>query len=55
MVIKIIGLIIGIMLLGAGVSSLGKSKDDPEAKKIYTITSVIGAVIAVACAALLVL
>ncbi len=55
MIIKIIGLVIGIMLLGAGISSLGKSKDDPEAKKIYTVTSAIGAVIAAACAALLVL
>ncbi len=55
MIIKIIGLIIGVMLLGAGISSLRKSKDDPEAKKIYTITSMIGAVIAVVCAALLIL
>lgn len=55
MVIKIIGLVIGLMLLGAGISSLSKSKDDPESKQIYTITSVIGAAIAIACVALLVL
>ena len=55
MVIKSIGLIIGVMLLVAGISSLGKSKDDPESRKIYTVTSVIGALIAAACAALLVL
>ena len=53
MVIKIVGLIIGILILGAGVYYLAKEKTDKESKKIYTITSVVGALIAVTCAALL--
>ena len=53
MAIKIVGLIIGILILGAGVYYLAKEKTDKESKKIYTITSVVGALIAVTCAALL--
>ena len=53
MAIKIIGLIIGILILGAGVNYLVKEKTDKESKKIYTITSAVGALIAVICAALL--
>ena len=52
--IKIIGLIIGILILGAGIYYLAKEKDDPESKKIYTIVSAVGGVIAVACALLLI-
>ncbi len=54
MIIKIIGLVIGILILGAGIYYLAKEKDDPESKKIYTIVSAVGGVIAVACALLLV-
>ena len=53
MTIKIIGLIIGILILGAGVYYLAKEKADKESKKIYTITSVVGALITAICAALL--
>lgn len=53
MVIKIIGLIIGILVLGAGVYYLAKEKHDPESRKIYTVVSVVGGVIAAACAVLL--
>ena len=53
MVIKIIGLIIGILVLGAGVYYLAKEKHDPESKKIYGVISAVGAVIAVAAAILL--
>lgn len=53
MAIKIVGLIIGILILGAGVYYLAKEKTDKESKKIYTITSVVGALIAVTCVALL--
>ncbi len=53
MAIKIIGLIIGPLLLGAGIYYLVKEKHDPESKKIYSVVSVIGAVIAAVCAVLL--
>lgn len=53
MVIKIIGLIIGILVLGAGVYYLAKEKHDPESRKIYTVVSVVGGIIAAACAVLL--
>ena len=45
MAIKIIGLIIGVLVLGAGIYYLAKEKADKEARKIYTITTVAGALI----------
>lgn len=53
MIIKIIGFIISVMILGFGLYYLVKEKNDPESKKIYTVTSVIGAVIAITCGILL--
>ena len=53
MAVKIIGLIIGILVLGAGIYYLVKEKHDPESKKIYTVISVIGGIVTAACAALL--
>lgn len=53
MAIRIIGLIIGILVLGAGIYYLVKEKHDPESRKIYAVVSVIGAVVAAVCAALL--
>ena len=55
MTIKIIGLIIGILVLGAGVYYLAKEKADKESRKIYTIVSAAGALTAALCAALLLL
>ena len=55
MAVNIIGLIIGILVLCAGIYYLVKEKHDPESKKIYTIVSVVGGVIAAVCAALLLL
>ena len=55
MVIKLIGLIIGALILGAGIYYLVKEKHDPESKKIYTITCVLGGVVAAVCAVLLVI
>ena len=55
MAVKIIGLIIGILVLCSGIYYLVKEKHDPESKKIYTIVSVVGGVIAAVCAALLLL
>lgn len=45
MIFNIIGLIIGVLILGAGIYYLSKEKEDKEARKIYTITTVIGVVI----------
>ena len=53
MAIKIIALIIGVLVLGAGLYYLSKEKHDPESRKIYGIVSTVGAVIAVAAAILL--
>ena len=53
MLIKIIGLLIGILVLGAGLYYLVKEKHDPESRTIYTVVSVIGGVIAAVCAVLL--
>ncbi len=53
MTVKIIGLIIGILVLGTGIYYLVKEKHDPESKKIYTVVSVIGGVVTAACAVLL--
>ena len=55
MAIKIIGLLIGVLVLGAGVYYLAKEKHDPESKKIYTIVSLVGAAVAAVSALLLVL
>lgn len=51
--IKIIGIIIGVLVLGAGIYYGAKEKNDPESRKIYTIIGVAGGVIAAVCAALL--
>ena len=48
-------LIIGILVLCAGIYYLVTEKHDPESKKIYTLVSVVGGVIAAVCAALLLL
>lgn len=43
----VIALVIGVLILGAGVYYLVKEKNDPESRKIYTITIVVGAVIVI--------
>lgn len=52
--IKVIGLVIGILVLIAGIFYLVKEKNDPESKKIYTIISIIGAIVAIICGVLLI-
>lgn len=47
MIITIIALLIGILIFGAGIYYLMKDKDDAESRKIYTITTIIGAVIVI--------
>ena len=51
--ITIIGLIIGILLFGAGGYYLQQNKNDAESRKIYGVTAAIGAVVAVVCAVML--
>ena len=53
MITKIIGLVIGLLVLGAGIYYLAKEKNDPESKKIYTVVSVIGGAVEIVCAVLL--
>ena len=45
MIVKILGMIIGILVLAAGLYYLAKEKADPESRKIYTVISVIGAIV----------
>lgn len=54
MVIGIIGIIIGLLVLGAGLYYLIKEKDDKESKKIYGITSGVGVLITVIAIVILV-
>lgn len=51
--IKIIGLIIGVLVLAAGLYYLKSEGTDPESRKIYTTIGAVGAVVAVVCAVLL--
>lgn len=44
---------IGILVPGAGLYYLAKEKHDSESKKIYTIVSIIGGIVAAVCAVLL--
>ena len=53
--IKIIGLVIGALILAAGIYYLAKEKHDPESRKIYTVVSEAGGLIAAVCVLLLVL
>ena len=55
MLVKIIGLVIGLLILGAGAYYLSKEKHDPESRKIYTVVTAVGGVIAAVCALLLIL
>ena len=47
MIFNVIGLLIGIAVLLAGIFYMVKEKNDPESRKIYMITAAIGAVITV--------
>ena len=51
--IAILGLIVGLLLLGAGLYYLNQNKQDAESRKIYSITAVVGATIAAVCGVLL--
>lgn len=45
MTASIIGIIIGVAVLGAGIYYLVKEKNDAESKKIYSVVSVLGALL----------
>lgn len=47
MVITVVGLVIGVMILGAGLYFLAKNKNDAESRRIYGVIAAIGAVIVV--------
>ncbi len=47
MIAKILGIVIGLLIFGAGLYYLVKEKDNAESRKIYGIASIVGAVIAV--------
>lgn len=49
MVVKIIGLVIGILIAAFGGYYFSKEKDDAESREIYGIAMAVGVVIAVAC------
>lgn len=55
MLIKIIGLIIGILVLCAGIYYLITEKEDMESRKIYTIVSAAGGLIVIVCILLMAL
>lgn len=54
MAFKIIGLVIGILVFGAGIYYLVNEKDDPESKKIYSVISAAGAMVSIVCLLLLI-
>ena len=45
MTVSIIGIIIGVAVLVAGIYYLVKEKNDAESKKIYSVVSVLGALL----------
>lgn len=47
MVIAVVALIIGVMMLFAGIYYIAKARGDKEGKKIYAAVTVIAAVIAI--------
>ncbi len=47
MIIGIIGVIIGILLIVAGVYYFVKEKNDVESRKIYLTTTIIGVVVTI--------
>lgn len=48
MIISIIGIMIGVSILGAGLYFLFKEKNDPESRKICSIIAVAGGILLLA-------
>ncbi len=53
MAVKIIGLIVGVLVLGTGIYYLAKEKHNPESKKNYAVVSAAGRILAAVCAVML--
>lgn len=49
MTVKIIGLIVGLLVLGAGLYYLVKEKKGPESRKIYGVVNAVGGVLVIGC------
>ena len=47
MIFDIIGLVIAVLVLGAGIYYLSKEKHDPESRRIYSVVTAVGAVLLV--------
>lgn len=54
MIVKISGAVIGLLVLVAGVYYLVKEKNDKDSKTIYSIISIIGAVLLIISTVLLI-
>lgn len=54
MIIKILGAVIGFLVLVAGIYYLVKEKNDKDSKKIYSIISLIGAILLIVSGILLI-
>ncbi len=54
MIIKILGAVIGLLVLVAGIYYLVKEKNDKDSKKIYSIISLIGATLLIVSGILLI-
>lgn len=52
MILNIVILLVGLLILGGGLYYLAKSPGDRVSRRIYGITALVGAVIAVAAVAM---
>ena len=55
MIVCIIEILIGLLVLGTGIYYLHQEKQDSESRKIYTVVSIVGALLAVGAAVWLIL
>lgn len=45
MILNVIGLIIGVLIMVAGIYYLAKEKNDADSRKIYTVTTIVGIIV----------
>ena len=45
MIIRILALLVGILILGGGLFYLAREKSDREARRVYTVTAAVGALL----------
>ena len=45
--IKMVGLLIGLLIFGFGLYYLVREREDKESRTIYMITTIVGAVVAI--------